>query len=383
MAMAEPEPNFLKLEDISHQYENIGAADFENHLKENYKKPGHPIAFSGINNIYKYYNGHLSINKIKQILASIESYTLHKNFRKDVRNTSFSHFKRYQFQMDLVDVQEFQEENKGTTFLLNVIDTFTRYAFVRPLKNKSGKIVLEAFKSILEEAKEKPYMLVMDKGTEFKNKDFFSFCKKNKIITNNPEAQPHAAYIERFNRTLQNLIYEYMTEFETRTFIDVLPELVKTYNNRFHRIIQTTPQIAENDPNIALKIRLLAVKNQEKIKKRKIKFKINDYVRIAKQKTKFSRGYDEQTQREIFRIYKIDTRKKIPLYHLETYDKSEKLKGGFYDFEITLVDTVVFRIEKVLKRRKYRGKNQIFVKWKGFNDTYNEWIDEENIEQVF
>src|SRR5574343_400362 len=215
-------------------------------------------------------------------------------------------------------------------------------------------------------------MLVMDKGTEFKNKDFFSFCKKNKIITNNPEAQPHAAYIERFNRTLQNLIYEYMTEFETRTFIDVLPELVKTYNNRFHRIIQTTPQIAENDPNIALKIRLLAVKNQEKIKKRKIKYKINDYVRIAKQKTKFSRGYDEQTQREIFRIYKIDIRKKIPLYNMETYDTLEKLKGGFYDFEITLVDTVVFRIEKVLKRRKYRGKNQIFVKWKGFNDTYNE-----------
>ena len=75
--------------------------------------------------------------------------------------------------------------------------------------------------------------------------------------------------------------------------------------------------------------------------------------------------------------------KKITLYYLETYDKSEKLKGGFYDFEITLVDTVVFRIEKVLKRRKYRGKNQIFVKWKGFNDTYNEWIDEENVEQVF
>ena len=75
--------------------------------------------------------------------------------------------------------------------------------------------------------------------------------------------------------------------------------------------------------------------------------------------------------------------KKIPLYYLESYDKSEKIQGGFYSFELTLVDTVVFRIEKVLRKRKYRGKNQIFVKWKGFNDTYNEWIDEANVEQEF
>lgn len=374
---------FVKLEEENPVYENIGAVDYENHLKANYKKPGHPIAFSGITNVYKYYNGNLSLSKIKQILASIEAYTLHREFHKGVRNTSFSHFKRYQFQMDLVDIQKYEKYNDGVKYLLTVIDTFTRYAFVRPLTDKFASSVINAFKSILSEAGQKPYMLVMDKGTEFKNIQFYNFCNLNNIKCINPESQTHAAFVERFNRTLQQLIYQYMTENETNKFIDVLQNLVKTYNNRVHRMIQTTPFLAETDPQTALNIRLIATKTQEKIKKMKPKFKVNDYVRIAKQKTTFARGYDEQTQWEIFRIYKVDISKKIPLYYLETYNKSEKIKGGFYSFELTLVDTIVFRIEKVIRKRKYRGKNQIYVKWKGFNDTYNEWIDEENVEQEF
>ena len=104
---------------------------------------------------------------------------------------------------------------------------------------------------------------------------------------------------------------QYMTEKETNTFINVLPSLVKTYNNRIHRMIQTTPYKAEHDEDEALKINILASRNREKLKKTKPKFKINDVVRIAKQKTKFSRGCDDQTQREMFEIWKIDTTKKI------------------------------------------------------------------------
>jgi len=382
--MTMSEPRFIELQQQPIQYENIGAInDLENHLIQNYKNPGHPIAFAGINNIYKYYSGQISVNRIKQLLSGIESYTLHREFRRNVRNHSFSNFKRYQFQMDLVDIQSHSKHNDGIKYLLNVIDTFTRYAFVRPLKDKSAKSVLEAFISILDEAGSKPYMIVMDKGTEFNNSRFENFCKENNIKLINPQSQTHAAFVERFNRTLQGLIYKYMTEKETNKFINVLPSLVKTYNNRIHRMIQTTPYKAENDEDEALKINLLASRNREKLKKTKPKFKINDVVRIAKQKTKFSRGYDEQTQREMFRIWKIDTTKKIPLYYLETYDKSEKLQGGFYPFELTKVETEIFRVERVIRRRKYRGKNQMFVKWKGFNDSYNSWIDEADVEEEF
>lgn len=92
------EPRFIELQQQPVQYENIGAInDLENHLIQNYKNPGHPIAFAGINNIYKYYSGQISVNRIKQLLSGIESYTLHREFRRNVRNHSFSNFKRYQF----------------------------------------------------------------------------------------------------------------------------------------------------------------------------------------------------------------------------------------------------------------------------------------------
>ena len=357
--------------------------DVEQDLKENYTKPGHPIAYSGIQQIYSYYNGKIPVKKIQEFLSGNESYTLHREFHKQKRNTSFTHFKRYQFQMDLVEIQEHAKYNDNTRYLLNVIDTFTRYAFVRPLKDKKATSVLEEFKSILQEAIQKPYMIVMDKGTEFNNNLFYAFCRDNNIKLVTPQANIHAAYIERFNRTLQNIIYKYMTENETNRFVDVLQALVASYNKRKHRIINMSPYEAENNPENHLKINLLQAKTESYIKKQPLKFKIGTYVRIAKQKGKFSRSYQEQTAQEIFKIYKIDTTKKIPLYHIETYNGDEQILGGFYSFELTPVSTNIFRVEKILKKRTVQGIRQLFVKWKGFDAKYNSWINETDIEQIF
>jgi hypothetical protein len=110
--------------------------NYEDDLRSNYNKPGHPIAFSGIQNIYDYYKGNLSVNQIKDILSGIENYTLHREYKKGQRNPSYSHFKRNQFQMDLVDIQALAPYNDGIRYLLSVIDTFTRFAWVRLLKDK-------------------------------------------------------------------------------------------------------------------------------------------------------------------------------------------------------------------------------------------------------
>jgi hypothetical protein len=182
---------------------------------------------------------------------------------------------------------------------------------------------------------------------------------------------------------LQALIYKYLTENETERYVDVLPRLLETYNNRRHRMIGTTPYIAENDPSVHLQIRNLAAKYQEKIKKRGVTFKLGDTVRIVKLKNKFSRGYNEQQQREIFRIKEVKTKNKIPMYVLETYNGEETIVGSFYDFELVKVSGEVFRIEKVLRKRRRQGIEEYFVKWKGFNDTYNSWIKATDVEQVF
>ena len=224
----------------------------------------------------------------------------------------------------------------------------------------------------------------MDKGAEFTNNAFREFCNRVNIKFINPQASVHAAFIERFNRTLQLLMYKYMTDNETERYIDVLPKLVFTYNNRMHRMIKTTPQKAESNNNGEhLNLSLIQQEQLKKIKTKKPNLAVGSYVRIAKQKGKFSRSYDEQTMQEIFKIKSVDTNKPIPLYHLTDYDGKEDIVGGFYEFELTPIETQIFRIEKVLKKRTYRGKRQVFVKWKGFRDSHNSWIDETNIERNF
>jgi len=367
------ETNNTELENISDEV-----------IKQNYLTPGHPTAFANIQQVYNFYRGKVKLSQLKNILYGIESYTLHKEFHKEPRNITYKHFKRYQFQLDLVDISQFATKNNGTKYLLTCIDIFTRYAFVRPLVDKSAKNVLDAFKSILVESVQKPIMLVMDKGTEFSNKLFQKFCSDEKIKFLNPQASIHAAFVERFNRTLQMLIYKFMTENETNRYIDVLQQLVESYNRRKHRMIGMSPYQAEQNLNGEdLQIKLTQQKQLEKIKRKKPKYEIGSYVRIAKQKGKFSRGYDEQTSQEIFKIKSINTSKPIPLYNLTTYNNKDDISGGFYDFELVPVKTETYRIEKVLKKRKQNGKIQLYVKWKGFGSEYNSWIDGENVEQVF
>ena len=70
---------------------------------------------------------------------------------------------------DLADMKAFEDYNDGYTFLLLVIDIFSKYGWIVPLKNKKGKTVAEALENIFEERK--PEKLWTDKGTEFYNKD--------------------------------------------------------------------------------------------------------------------------------------------------------------------------------------------------------------------
>lgn len=353
-----------------------------NHFNENYTNPSHPIAFSGVNNIYKYYSGVLKVKEIENLLASVESYTLRREYKNLRRNPSFSHFKRYQFQADLIDIQKLSRWNDGVKYIFAVIDTFTRKAWVRPCTDKSAVSILNAFKSILAEAKKKPLTLVTDRGSELRNKKFTEFCKNKKINFFHNFTSVHAAYIERFNRTIQNLIYKYMSQFETHRYIDNLQNFVASYNNREHRMIDMSPEQAEDEKNHEkVAIKMLSYHNT--IKSEKPKYKINQMVRIALQKGVFHRGYNEQSNFEVFNIYDIKLTLPKPLYLLETYDKKEKLVGGFYAHELTPVNSNIFKVEKVIKQRKVRGQLQYFVKWKGYDNTHNSWIEASDITEVY
>ena len=217
---------------------------------------------------------------------------------------------------------------------------------------------MEGFESIMKRAKKFPRRILADKGAEIKNKLFQAYCKNNNILLLHSNNFVHAPFVERFNRTLKNLMFKYMTHENTNRYIDTLPFFVHTYNNRKHRMIGMSPAEAEL-PGRAYHIRRKHEMHYSKIKRKKPKYKIGQTVLISIIKGKFDKGFTPQFKEEIFKIKSISTPLSKPTYDLETLEQDETLEGNFYESELMPVDEPeLFVIEKVLqsKKDKKRGK---------------------------
>ena len=352
----------------------------KNLFLKNYTTPGSPIAFASPGLIFYHFNKEIPLKTIKNWLKSIDAYTLHKHAKlPKPRNPTYVYFKRYQFQIDLIDLGHLAPYNDQYRYLLTAIDIFTRYAFVEPLINKSAASFMEGFISIMKRAKTFPRRILSDRGAEIKNKIFQAYCNKNNIHLIYSNNLIHAPYIERFNRTLKNLMFRYMTHNETDRYIDALPFLVSTYNNRKHRMIGMTPDQAEK-PGQTYAIRRKQEEYYSKVKRTKPRYKVGEIVRISKLKGHFDRGFTQQYQEEIYRIKSISTRLPYPTYELETFDRDEVLEGNFYANEITPVDEPeLFVIEKILRKKTVPKSKEklVLVKWRGYKNP--SWIPEKDI----
>ena len=114
-------------------------------------------SYSGIQRLYtaaKKKIPNLKINDVKNFLKGELTYTLHKPLRKKFkRNRILVNRINEQFEADLVDMREFSSQNNGITYILTVIDCFSKYAFVKTIKNKTGQNIIKAFKEIFKERK--------------------------------------------------------------------------------------------------------------------------------------------------------------------------------------------------------------------------------------
>ena len=355
-----------------------GKAKLMKHLKDNYINPSHPIAFSGIQNVYNFYHGLLTVKEVKRALSEIDSYTLHREVKNLRRNPYFVHNEKKQYQLDLIDMRHLAGENDGYQYLLVCIDAFTRFVQVHALKTKSSKETLNAIKTMIDPSNP-PESILCDKGTEFANREFKAFCNGSNIKLFHNETSLHAAHVERFNRTIQNIIYKYLETNRSQRYVHNLQELVRSYNTRKHRMIGMSPQEAEKDEN-HVKVRFQLSKYYSKFQKRKPQLAVGTLVRVALSKNKFSRGYNMQYKDEIFRIKDVSTRFPLPLYILEDYNGTETIRGKFYEFELTPVTKEFFNIEKILSSKKVGNKKKFLVKWEGY-DTPS-WVDSRDIKDL-
>ena len=135
---------------------------------------------------------------------------LHKPIIRKFEKKVYSTFKDNIWGVDLADMQLLSKYNKGIRFLLCVIDIFSKYAWVVPLKDKKGISIVKAFEIILKQSNSrKPNKIWVDKGSEFYNMYFKKWLRDSDIAMYSTHNKGKSVVVERFIRMLKGKIYKY------------------------------------------------------------------------------------------------------------------------------------------------------------------------------
>ena len=266
---------------------------------------------------------------------------------------------------DLVDMQAFSKFNPGIKYLLAVIDVFSKYGWLIPLKDKTGKSVASALKTIFMERQ--PKKMWVDISKEFYNENV-----KSLVELYSTENEEKSSVVERWIRTMKERMWKYFTDNNTNHYADILPDLVKGYKNTRHSSIKMTLVEASKKKNELTVWRTLYPDHLE-IRDINPEFSVGDKVRISKKKKTFEKGYTTRWTEEIFTI--VEVKRTSPVTYKIADLNEEEIKGSFYEPELQKTSQQLFRIEKVIKR----GKKKSLVKWKGYSDDFNSWVDNKDI----
>ena len=169
---------------------------------------------------------------------------------------------------------------------------------------------------------------------------------------------------ERFIRTLKNKIFKHMISISKNVYFDALDDIVNKYNDTVHRTTKMDYSNVTNDS---------CGEYNEESNKKDPKYKIGDPVRISKYKNIFAKGYTPNWSKEGFIVSKINNT--VPWTYVISDINGEDITGSFYEKELQSTNQQKYRIEKIIKRKG----DKLYVKWKGYNNSFNSWINKKDI----
>ena len=234
------------------------------------------------------------------------------------------------------------------------------------MKDEKGITITIAFHKILKESNHrgaksvgrKPNKIWVDKGSEFYNRSMKTWLEKNEIEMYSTHNEGKSVVAERFIRTLK------MTSISKNVYTDQLDYIVNKYNNIYHRTIKMKPADVKSNTYI---------ESSKEINNKDPKFKIGDIVRISKYKNIFAKGYVPNWSEEVFVIKKV--KNTVPWTYVISDLKGEEIVGSFNEKKLQKTNQKEFRFEKVIKRKG----DKLYAKWKGYDISFNSWIDKKDI----
>ena len=241
------------------------------------------------------------------------------------------------------------------------------------MRTKAANPVTEAFREIISDGR-KPKNLQCDEGTEFINAVFKRLCRDNNINLYHVESDKKASIVERVLRTLKEKIWRVFTDRRQYIYHDIINDIIHNYNNCYHRSIKRKPAEV-NARNQEIVWETLYGKVYDKV----IQFKLNvgDLERFREFKDMcFDKGYVENYSEDVFTVIEIVPRVP-PVYRIKE-ENGREMDSFYYEQELLAINRdpdPFYLIERILERRG----NRVLVKWLGYPDYYNQWINENEV----
>ena len=231
-----------------------------------------------------------------------------------------------------------------------------------------------------------PEKLRSDKGKEFTGRETERYLKKEAGVEHFvSSSDSKACFAERVIRTLKNLMYRYFQRNQTYRYLEVLQSLVQNYNRRPHSSLpDNLSPSAVTSKNEALIWKRMYVDTATAAGKRKFKFQVGDLVRLTHLKHVFQRDFQEKWTQEIFIVTSRNIREGVPVYTVQDWAK-EPVEGAWYESELQKVrkdKDVLWKVEKILRRRTRQGQKEVLIKWIGWPDKFISWEPETSLQEL-
>lgn len=332
----------------------------------------------------------LNLDKVEKYLQNKSSHYLYRGARRRFPKARVIVSTLNELlAVDLMDMRKFEKENDGIVYILVGVDMFSRRGFAFGVKDKTCKKVMEGFKSFFAEVKYDG--IYADKGGEFICKELKKYLDSIGTIIYFAGNIDKVSIAERFIQTFRRKIKRYQEANNTYRYIDVLDKLVHSYNQTFHSSIGTSPNsVTEENASEIYQYQYLPFKGKGSIKRKRkpYKFNVGDEVRVSDVvQPKISKeSVREKWSEEIFKVVKRKFRQDLPVYQLDDL-LSKPVSGWWYESELYPAELDLTKQYKIdpeykVKTKTEKGKKYIYVKWQGWPEEFNEWIPEEEYQDI-
>ena len=212
-------------------------------LQKLYYDPQFPGSLGGVDRFYREVKKkHPKVKKdsIVRFLKSQPPYTLHKQYKRPQKfRKTLVYGPRDLWQIDLMDMQGYSKENNGYKYICVIIDCFTKFVWIKPLKSKTAAHVVKALSLLL--MTERPNLLQADQGTEFFNKSFSKMLEAFGPKLYHTYSDKKASQVKRVQRTIKQRLGRVFTLNGNNKWLDIIDDVISSYNNSYHQSIKMKP----------------------------------------------------------------------------------------------------------------------------------------------